>query len=168
MLHCDGIHPVVGGTGIALGPAADERTVFHPGDIGRVGKGEIAIGSFDRIQATQRAASHKSGAQRVVFGLGAVAPVDAIRAGERRDFGHPFAQPAISDVSRELLQNCFTAGRRSHELFLRVSGSRFDTSLSSEIPPRSAVRAAAPQAGRIRAANGRRHPVSGILTGCLH
>ena len=77
--HVRGIAPVVGRTRIVLVGAAYESSVFHPGDIGRIRQRQIAIRAQFRIEFAQCAVRYQARAQRLIFGLRPVAPVDACR-----------------------------------------------------------------------------------------
>ena len=87
--HFHGIAPVVGWAGIALVGAAYKGPVLHPGDIGRIRPSEVTFRAQFRIEFEQCAARNQARAQRLIFGLRSVAPVDSLRFSQSGDFLNP-------------------------------------------------------------------------------
>ncbi len=99
-LHVARVHPVVGGAGILAAQRADEGAILDAGHIARVRAGQEAVGALGRVEAAERARVHELLAQAVVFGLGAVAPVDLVRLAEGDHFFDPTDQFRVFHVLR--------------------------------------------------------------------
>ncbi len=99
-LHLVRMLPVVVGAGIVGIRGADVGAVFDAGDVGRVGQGEVGILALRRIQLDHGAAGNHLGKQAIGLFLRAVAPDDAFRLRERRNFGDPGTQPGVLDMGR--------------------------------------------------------------------
>ena len=97
--HFRRVGPVVGRAGLFLRVGADEGAVLDAGDVGRVGAGQVGIRTLFGVQFLHRAGRDHLGAQAVVLGLRAVAPVDAVGLGQGGDVGHPIDQVLLFDVS---------------------------------------------------------------------
>jgi hypothetical protein len=86
------IHPVVVRAGVVLVFRADEGQVFDAGHVGGVGTVQIAVRMRARIELDQVAALQHQVDQRVVLGLGAVAPVHALGLRRTRDVVNPLVE----------------------------------------------------------------------------
>ena len=87
--HLVRVAPVVGRAGVRRVARADERPVLDARDVARVGPGQEAVGPQHRVEPREGPRLHQALAERLVLGLGAVAPVDGVRLGERRDLVDP-------------------------------------------------------------------------------
>ena len=89
-----GVTPVVGGAGVDLLLGADEGAVLDPGHVGGVGVGPVAVGPLGVGQLGERAGVDQFLAEAVVLVGRTVAPLDAVRGGQRGhlvDPGQEFA-----------------------------------------------------------------------------
>ena len=77
-----GIHPVVGGAGVFLLAAADERTVLNAGNVVLRGAVVVAAGKFFLIELEHLARFARFLAQRCKLLFASVDPDDVVRAGE--------------------------------------------------------------------------------------
>ena len=78
-LHLRGVHPVVGRAGVVLAVAADEGAVLDARDVAWDRSGQRKL--FGRLSGLSRMkvpGAHHLLAERVVFRLGAVAPMDGL------------------------------------------------------------------------------------------
>ena len=87
LAHDEGVFPVVGGAGVVFGEGADEGAVFDAGDVVGGGAGVEAAGPELLVEAGEGAGGDELVAEVVVFGLGAVDPVDGVGLAE---VGHLF------------------------------------------------------------------------------
>lgn len=85
--HDEGVFPVVGGAGGVFGEGADEGPVFDAGYVVGRGAGEEAAGPELFVELGEGAGLNELVAEEIVFGLGAVDPVDA---GGLTEVGHLF------------------------------------------------------------------------------
>ena len=108
--HLVGRHPVVGRACVLLTLRADVGTVFDPRDIAGVAARQIAVRASRRIELQERARGHQPGAQLVVFGAAAVAPVHRARLGQRGHLRHPVHQPAVVQARRHVPLQAFHDG----------------------------------------------------------
>ena len=90
--------PVVGGAGVFLFFRADEGAVFDARNVGRVGPGQERARALGRVQLLEGAGIDQLLAQAVVFGIAAVAPVDALWLAQRHHVAHPGDQFGVRDV----------------------------------------------------------------------
>ena len=97
-LHLARLHPVVGGAGVGLVDAADERAVLDARNVRRIGTRQEAARVLVGGERQQGAVADQLGAQAPVLLLGALAPDDALRAGQVGDLHHPLAQALVPDV----------------------------------------------------------------------
>ena len=104
--HPIGSHPVVGRAGVFLVGGTDIGTVFHPRDVAGVGTGQKRIGSLERVEFAKRTGVHQLLAQKAVFPIRAVTPINAFGLGERGHFRHPGQQGRISDECRGVDIDC--------------------------------------------------------------
>jgi len=98
--HCPRLHPVVGGPGIVLALAANERAIFDARHIVRVRPRKVAVRPLDGIKTPQRSGFYHLRTQAIVFGFASVTPLDAFRLGQRRDFADPRKQAKVADIGR--------------------------------------------------------------------
>ncbi len=95
LLHRIRVHPVVGGARSIFGIRADEGALLDARDIAGIRLGVIAARPLLLIQFDEGATRHHLLAQAIVFGLGAVHPVDAVRLAKGGHFFHPLDQVRI-------------------------------------------------------------------------
>ena len=81
--HFGGIDPVVGRSGVVPGKRADIGAVFDASDVARVRFGVVTARPDVLVELDEGAPFDHLRAQRVVFLLRAVHPVDGVRLGER-------------------------------------------------------------------------------------
>ena len=94
--HLGRVAPVVVGAGLLGGGRADERAVFHAGDVAGVGVGPVAVGALGLVELGERAGGDELTGQPVVL-LGApVAPVHGVGPQHRC----PVVDPALQSVVR--------------------------------------------------------------------
>ena len=137
--HVRGRDPVVGRAGVVLAGAADESAVFHPRYIGGIRAGQVAAWPLDRIEARQRAGGDHLGAQAVVFGLAAVAPHDALRLRQGRDFANPAHEAGMLHIGRRT-HGCGKCDQRFELIHLRgrtVAGGLRSAVIHTSIARRS-------------------------------
>ena len=87
LLHLVGVGPVVRGAGLVLGFGANKGPVFDARHVAGMRAGQVTTRTFLRIQFDQRAAFDHQVAERLVFRVRTVTPVNAFRLAE---FGHFF------------------------------------------------------------------------------
>ncbi len=108
--HLGRRHPVVGRAGVFLLRAADEGAVLDAGDVARVRPGQVAVRTQLGVELLEGAGGHELGAQAVVFGLGAVTPVDLGGLGQGGDLGHPGHETRVLDVGGDVQTQTFHHG----------------------------------------------------------
>jgi hypothetical protein len=86
------MHPVVGRAGIFLGKTADEGSVFHTGNVNGIGPGQVAVGTFLRVELSECSTLDEKFAEAVILLLGAVAPVDPLRLTELSNLLYPLQE----------------------------------------------------------------------------
>ncbi len=95
LAHLGGRDPVVGRPGVDFILGADEGPALHPGHVLRIGGGVEGVRALRRIEAFQGAGGDQLVGEPGPFGLGAVAPMHAVRLGQRRHFAHPLDERLI-------------------------------------------------------------------------
>ena len=95
--HLGGFHPVVGGACVFFARAANIGAVFHAGHVAGVRAGQKAVGALGGVEFGKGAGVHQLLAQRLVFLLRAVAPVDGRGFAQRGHVGHPGNQARVFD-----------------------------------------------------------------------
>ena len=103
--HLGRFFPVIGRAGVFLLGGANVGAVFDAGDVGRVGESQVGIRTLGFVELDQRAGLYHFGAQAVILFLRTVGPVNAVRLGQFGDFGDPFFEAFMFDVSR-CVQRC--------------------------------------------------------------
>ena len=93
--HFVGIDPVVGRAGVVLRQRADERAVLDARHVARVGPRVVTARPELLVELDERAARNHLRAQRVVFLLRSVDPMDEMRLRERRDLLDPLEQMLV-------------------------------------------------------------------------
>ena len=81
-LHLVRVAPVVRRSGVHAALRADERAVLHARHVVGIAPGEKAVGTLLGIEPAEGARLHELIAQDVPLGVGAVAPVNAVRLEE--------------------------------------------------------------------------------------
>src|SRR6185437_1521602 len=71
---------------------ADEGAVLDTGDVGRIGEGDIGIGTLRVGKTLEGALVDQQLTQTVILSFGAVAPIDRIRLGQSGDIFDPGLQ----------------------------------------------------------------------------
>ena len=111
-------HPMIVRAGRVALARAHEGEMFDARDIVRIGAVQPASRMGFRIEAEQAAVGLHSRQQRLVFGVAAVAPVEAVGPGERRHLGDPLVeggQPAARRrrcLRSRYCVHCSTPGQR--------------------------------------------------------
>jgi hypothetical protein len=95
-LHDSRVLPVVGGSGVGLGSAADEGAPLYSGDVTGVRADEEAVGALVLVEADGGAGIDHELAQPTVLLFGAVAPDDMVRLAEIPDFPDPSEQVLVA------------------------------------------------------------------------
>src|SRR5277367_3642580 len=83
-------------TGTVLGKGADERTVFHAGHVARIGLGIIAPRPKFLVKLDESASFDHLLAERVVFLLGTVHPMDSVGLSEGNHFPDPLKEVFVT------------------------------------------------------------------------
>jgi hypothetical protein len=120
--HFGRFHPVVGGACVFLLGGADIGAVFHAGHVRRIGPGQEGAGALG--QGLEGAGIHQLLAQRVIFGLRAVAPVDLGGLAQRGHFGDPGNELGVLDVVGSLDVQALHSGVHGEVLQLKTSFSK--------------------------------------------
>ncbi len=87
--HLERIHPIVGRTGGLFGQRTYISAILLARDVARIGTRQITARPFFFVKFGKRAAGDQLGAQRIVFFLRTVAPVNAGRLGQCGKFRDP-------------------------------------------------------------------------------
>ena len=106
LLHLEGVHPVIGGTGVVLREAANKRPVLNARHVAGIGAHQETSGPFLLVQADEGARRDQLPAQGVVFLLGSVDPVDMGGLAESHHLPHPGYQMGVG-AERSFQIPCF-------------------------------------------------------------
>jgi len=104
--HFKWVCPVVRRAGTVLRKGADERAVFHSGHITRIGPGIVAARPQFLVELDESASLHHLFAERVIFLMGTVHPMDGVGLSQSEYFLDP-------------LQEVFVTGKRHGRIAAR-------------------------------------------------
>ena len=100
LAHLGRVAPVVGRAGVVLVLGADEGAVLDPGHVGGVGEGEVGVRPLRVGELLEGAGVDQGLGEGVVLLGGAVAPVDRVGLGQRRDLADPGEQFGVGGQAR--------------------------------------------------------------------
>ena len=139
-VHLVRLDPVVGGAGVVARERADEGAVFHPGDVVGRGAGVKAAWPLLVIEWEEGAGFDQPIAQPVVFGLGAVDPVDGCGLGEIGHLLHPADEVLVRRGRLGGALSGHWSWRPGEQDFLWDSSLRFGAWAVNRIRPRSDIK----------------------------
>lgn len=82
-------------SGIGLAAAANESSVLNPGDVFRIGEGEITVGTLRGVQFNKSPRLDEPAAETMPLFIGSVAPFNGSRLAEGFEFLNPGKQAPV-------------------------------------------------------------------------